>query len=140
MTKMTLICAAGAVALMAAACSDNTQEPAAPPADAANTTMTDPMAPTTAPATTGGMTLGMTNQQLEDADIVSADGTDLGDVDRVITDASGAVTGLAVRLDGRDGHVVVPVDGLTPTADGDVQTTMTAEALAALPVWTEQAM
>jgi hypothetical protein len=139
MTKMTLICAAGAVALMAAACSDNTQEPAVPPADEANTTMTDPMAPAPS-ATTGGMTLGMTNQQLEDADIVSADGTDLGDVERVITDASGAVTGLAVSLDGRDGHVVVPVDGLTPTADGDVQTTMTAEALAALPAWTEQAM
>ena len=139
MTKLNLICAVGAVALMAAACSDNTQETTAPPVDETAAPPMDTMAP--APTPTAGTALGMTTQQLEDADIVTADGTDLGDVERVVTDASGVVTGLAVSVGGAtDAYVVVPVDGLTTTADGDVQTTMTAEALAALPAWTPPAM
>lgn len=82
--------------------------------------------------------LGMTEAQLIDADLVAADGTDLGDVEQVRRDASGAVTGLLVELDDTDPDrwVVVPMDGLTTRPDGsdmDVQTSMTAADLAALP-------
>lgn len=82
--------------------------------------------------------LGLTEQQLLDADLVTADGTDLGDIEQVRRDASGNVTGLLVELDDSDPdrYVLVPMDGLTTRAEGDdtdVQTTMTAEELAALP-------
>lgn len=139
MTKFKLICAAGAIALMAAACTEREEEPAVPPADEMATPPADAMTPAPVPAS--GTALGMTSQQLEAADIVTADGADLGDVERVVTDDAGVVTGLAVGVGGAtDTFVVVPIDGLTTTADGDVQTTMTAEALAALPAWTPPAM
>ena len=82
--------------------------------------------------------LGLTETQLLDADLVTADGTDLGDVEMVRRDAAGAVTGLVVELDDTDPDrwVEVPMEGLATLADGDdidVQTTMTAEDLAALP-------
>ena len=46
--------------------------------------------------------LGMTELQLIDADLVAADGTDLGDIEAVHRDASGAVDGLFVELDNTD--------------------------------------
>lgn len=82
--------------------------------------------------------LGMTERQLLDADLRAADGTELGDVELVQRDASGAVTGLVVEIEDSDPDrfVVVPIEGLTTRPDGDdrdVQTTMTAAELAALP-------
>jgi hypothetical protein len=82
--------------------------------------------------------LGLTEAQLLDADLVSADGTDLGDVEQVRRGADGAVSGLLVEIEksNPDRYVVVPISGLTTRADGnetDVQTTMTAKDLAALP-------
>lgn len=87
---------------------------------------------------TAPIALGMSEAQLIDADLVAADGSDLGDVEQVRRDASGAVTGLLVELDDTDPDrwVVVPIDGLTARPDGndqDVQTSMTAADLAALP-------
>ena len=82
--------------------------------------------------------LGMTEAQLLDADLVTADGTDLGDIEAVHRDASGAVDGLFVELDNTDPDrfVMIPLDGLSMRTDGDdkdVQTGMTAQDLAALP-------
>jgi hypothetical protein len=82
--------------------------------------------------------LGLSEAQLLDADLVSADGTDLGDVEQVRRGANGAVGGLLISIENSDPdrYVVVPVDGLTTRPDGDdidVQTTMTAQDLAALP-------
>jgi hypothetical protein len=82
--------------------------------------------------------LGLTEAQLLDADLVTADGTDLGDVEQVRRGADGAVSGLLVEIEksNPDRYVVVPISGLTTRADGnetDVQTTMTAKDLAALP-------
>jgi len=82
--------------------------------------------------------LGMNEAQLLDADLVTADGTDLGEVEMVRRDASGAVTGLVVELEDTDPDrwVEVPLDGLTSRADGDdmdIQTSMSADDLAALP-------
>ena len=58
--------------------------------------------------------LGMTELQLIDADLVAADGTDLGDIEAVHRDASGAVDGLFVELDNTDPDrfVMIPLDGL----------------------------
>ena len=82
--------------------------------------------------------LGMTEAQLVDADLVTADGTDLGDIEMVRRGADGAVTGLVVEVDDAepDRWVEIAMDGLTSRPDGDdmdVQTTMTAADLAALP-------
>lgn len=82
--------------------------------------------------------LGMNEAQLLDADLVTADGTELGEVEMVRRDASGAVTGLVVELEDTDPDrwVEVPLDGLTSRADGDdmdIQTSMSADDLAALP-------
>jgi hypothetical protein len=82
--------------------------------------------------------IGMTERQLLDADLVTADGTELGDVEQLRRDESGAVTGLLVEIEDSDPdrYVVVPLDGLTAADSGrrgDVQTTMTARELAALP-------
>lgn len=82
--------------------------------------------------------LGMTEEELLDADLVTADGTDLGDIEAVRRDADGAVTGLVIELEDTDPDrwVEVPMDGLTTRPDGDdmdVQTGMSAEDLSALP-------
>ena len=82
--------------------------------------------------------LGMTEAQLLEADLVTADGTDLGDIALVRRDDDGTVTGLVIELEDTDPDrwVEIPMDGLTTRADGtdkDVQTAMTAAELAALP-------
>lgn len=82
--------------------------------------------------------LGMTERQLLDADLRAVDGADLGDVELVRRDASGAVTGFLVELEDSnpDRLVEVPLAGLTARPDGndmDIVTTMTAQQLAALP-------
>lgn len=135
MKTFNIVCAVGAVALLAGAC--NQPEETTVPADEMATA--DTMAPVDDGM--GGMTLGMTNAQLEDADVVSADGADLGDVERVVTDDTGQVTGLAVEVEGaaEGEYVLLPIAGLTTRADGmdnDVQTTMTVEDLRGLPAWT----
>jgi hypothetical protein len=82
--------------------------------------------------------LGMTETELLDADLVTADGTDLGDVEQVRRSADGTVEGVLVSIEDSDPEriVLVTLDGLTSRPDGDdtdLQTTMTAEDLAALP-------
>lgn len=82
--------------------------------------------------------LGLTERQLLDADLVAADGTELGDVEQIRRGLDGEVEGLLVEIEDSnpDRYVVVPIDGLTTRASGndtDVQTTMTAQDLAALP-------
>lgn len=82
--------------------------------------------------------LGLTERQLLDADLVAEDGSELGDVEQVRRDASGAATGLLVEIEDSnpDRYVVVPLDGLSVRGEGnsaDLQTSMTAQDLAALP-------
>ncbi|MGV3556447.1 MAG: PRC-barrel domain containing protein [Croceibacterium sp.] len=85
--------------------------------------------------------LGLTEAQLLDADLVAADGTDLGDIEQIQRDASGAVTGFLVEVENSnpDRYVVVPLAGLTTRVSGndtDLQATMTAADLGALPAAT----
>ena len=86
--------------------------------------------------------LGLTERQLLDGELVTADGTELGDIEQVRRDAGGAVTSLVVEIEDSspDRYVDVPLAGLTVRQgsmdDPDIQTTMTAQALAALPDFT----
>ena len=82
--------------------------------------------------------LGMTEQQLIDAELVDADGNELGEVEQVRRNAMGTVDGLVVELENTnpDRFVVVPMKNMVSQPDGDdtnVRTTMTARQLAALP-------
>ena len=83
-------------------------------------------------------TLGMTEEQLLDADLVDADGNDLGDVELVERNAMRTVTGLVIELEGSDPErfVTVRLRDLEAVPDGDemnVRTTLSAGQLAALP-------
>lgn len=82
--------------------------------------------------------LGLTERQLLDADLVTPDGTELGDIEQVRRGTDNAVEGLLVEIEDStpDRYVIVPVTGLTARETGndkDLQTTMTAAQLAALP-------
>ncbi len=82
--------------------------------------------------------LGLTERQLLDADLITAAGVELGDVAQVRRDENGTVTGVVVEIEDSnpDRFVVVPIAGLTVRVTGDdrdLQTTMTATDLAALP-------
>lgn len=82
--------------------------------------------------------LGLTEAQLLDADLVGADGKDLGDVEQVLRDRDNKVDRLLVELDGigPDRYVHVPITGLKPVVNGndtDLATPLTKADLAALP-------
>lgn len=82
--------------------------------------------------------LGLTEAQLLDADLIAADGSDLGDIEEVRRDASGVVEGLLIEVEDSnpDRYVVIPVDGLTTRAvddDIDLATTITMAEIEAMP-------
>ncbi|MEH6665272.1 MAG: hypothetical protein V7678_10505 [Brevundimonas sp.] len=86
--------------------------------------------------------LGMNRDQLEDADLRSADRADLGDVEAIIIDADNAVTGFAIDLEGDDRDVVIALDQVTALeidGDRDLQTALTADQVRALPDWDREA-
>lgn len=94
----------------------------------------------TSAAAAGGAVaaLGLIDEQLLDADLVAADGTDLGDVEQVRRGADSAVESFLVEVDDSDPdrYVVVPLAGLVTRVSGDdtdLQTAMTAAEIAALP-------
>ena len=82
--------------------------------------------------------LGLTETQLLDAELVGADGQELGDVAQVLRDASTKVDRLVVEIEDSnpDRYVHVPITGLKTVVRGDdtdLQTTMTKAELAGLP-------
>lgn len=82
--------------------------------------------------------LGLSEAQLLDADLVAADGTDLGDVAKVLRGPDGKVDRLLVEIEGTnpDRYVHVPILGLKTRVQGgdtDLESTMTRAELAALP-------
>jgi hypothetical protein len=142
--KTVMISLAAAGLLAAAACSDNTDDDVVqPPAPgAAAEPVTEQRAETA--QTAAALAFGMTRQQLEDADLMSADFTDLGDVETLVLDAGGQLTHVVVELEGPgDRKVALPIADVSSVAanDGrtkDLSTTLTAGQLAALPEWTPQ--
>lgn len=134
----TLFAAASAAALLAA-CSQPPAKPDKTPEASPDAASAPTMAGAPA-AAAGVMALGLTVAQLEDADIITPAGVDLGDVQRVDVDASGAVTGLIIEPAGEGGPrwVRIPLDGLTTRKEGDdydLVSTMTLVQLKALPAW-----
>lgn len=126
---------AAAVTALLAACSQPASTPEARP-DAASAP-----APNDTPDTPhGAMALGLTTMQLEDADLVSPTGVDLGDVERVDVDGAGRITGLIIAPSGEGQRWVrLSLEGLTARADGDdhdVVADLTLEQLKAMPAWT----
>lgn len=143
MTRMT-VAALGLLALGAAACSDREDDVAMAPAPGAAPVAVSEQA---AEKTTGvvALALGMTREQLEDADLMSLDNTDLGDVETLVLDASGTLTHVVVELEGPgDLHKIVPLGnlGVGEQVDGsskDLTTDLSAAQLEALPDWTPPA-
>lgn len=138
MRSLSLAVAASA-ALIMAGCSDRsddaTQSPEAgaspaPPAEAQH-------------ADQAVLAMGMTRQQLEDADLVSRANVELGEVDTVVLDPSGALTHLVIELEGPGAvKVVAPVADVAPidrNGDRDLVTDLTLAQLHALPAWTPRA-
>ncbi|MEN5052233.1 MULTISPECIES: hypothetical protein [Brevundimonas] len=133
-----LLAAASAAALMAA-CSEAPPKPAKTPEASPDAASAPRMTHTAAPAA-GATALGLTVKQLEDADLITPAGIDLGDVQKVDVDASGAITGLIIEPAGEGGPrwVRISLDGLTPRKEGDdydLVSDMTLEQLKAMPAW-----
>ena len=133
-----LLAAASAAALMAA-CSEAPPKPAKTPEASPDAASAPRMTHTAAPAA-GATALGLTVKQLEDADLITPAGIDLGDVQKVDVDASGAITGLIIEPAGEGGPrwVRISLDGLKPRKEGDgydLVSDMTLEQLKAMPAW-----
>lgn len=82
--------------------------------------------------------LGLTEAQLRDADLVDAADVDLGDVEYVVRGADGVITALVVEIADTepDRFVEIPLGGLEAVHRGDdwdVRSTLTRDALLALP-------
>lgn len=92
-------------------------------------------------ATQTALALGLTRAELEDADLLAPGPafTDLGDVETLVLDAGGQVTGLVIDLEGLDKDVVVPIASVTSLRrenEVDLTTTMSQADLQALPAYT----
>jgi ABC-type amino acid transport substrate-binding protein len=127
---MRILLLAACSALLLAAC-DSKQEAAEDKMERAAETSATVAGPVPA-------ALGLSEAQLLDADIVGADGKDLGDVSQVLRGADDKVDRLLVELDGigPDRYVHVPVQGLKVVVRGDdtdLQTSMTKADLDAMP-------
>ena len=143
MSRLTPV-ALGLLALGAAACSDREEDVAMAPTPGA-----EPVAvpEQVAEAATGAAALafGMTREQLEDADLMSLNNTDLGDVETLVLDANGTLTHVVVELEGpADLHKIVPLGnlGVGEQVDGsskDLTTDLSAAQLEDLPDWTPPA-
>ncbi|MBA4001565.1 PRC-barrel domain-containing protein [Brevundimonas sp.] len=140
--RMTLSAVAAVSLLGVAACGDNQDDVVrAPDVDAAAAGQAQPVTEGVARHVTA---LGMDRDQLEDADLLSAERTKLGEVEAIIIDADNNVTGFAIDVEGpEDRYVVVPLDQVTSIdieGDRSLQTALTAQQLNALPQWDRDTM
>lgn len=142
MTRLS-IAAVAMMALAAAACSDREDDVVQAPAPGAAPVA---VSETRADAATNSAALafGMTREQLEDSDLMSLNNTDLGDVETLVLDSTGALTHVVVELEGGDLKKMVPLSalGVGTQTDGssvDLTTSLSAAQLSALPNWTPAA-
>lgn len=131
-----------ALPLLIAGCSGGEPDAPAGAEVAANGAVSAPApaaTPVALPSASGpGTAFGLTTRQIEDADLVDNDGRDLGDIDRVETDASGNIVGVVVEIDDTspDRFVRLPIAQLTGVADGDdwnLRAATSRDELMALP-------
>ena len=82
--------------------------------------------------------LNLTVEQIEELDVVSADGARLGNVDEVLATAEGDVVAISIDMNGILGlgerDVILPLDRIE-LFEGDLRTELTEEELEALPRW-----
>lgn len=73
-----------------------------------------------AAAQQAALALGLTREQLEDADILDPTGREIAAVEQVVMDSAGKVTGLLVEIDDTDPdrNVIIPLDGLIVVEQG----------------------
>ncbi|MFN3815525.1 PRC-barrel domain-containing protein [Brevundimonas sp.] len=140
--RLTLSAVAAVSLLGVAACGDNQGDVVrAPDVDAAAAGQAQPVTEGVARHVTA---LGLDRDQLEDADLLSAERTKLGEVEAIIIDADNNVTGFAIDVEGpEDRYVVIPIDQVTSIdieGDRDLQTALTAQQLNALPRWDRDTM
>ncbi len=80
----------------------------------------------------------MTVDQLEDMDIVNADGDEIGEVEEVLADVDGNIVAITAEVGGflgiGDKEVVVSLDEFE-LRDDELVTSLTKEQLEALPLW-----
>ncbi|HBI19274.1 MULTISPECIES: PRC-barrel domain-containing protein [unclassified Brevundimonas] len=142
MTRILPFAAALLMTASVGACSDRDDDIVQAPAPGA-TPSSLPARQADVAATNAALAFGMTRDQLEDADIVSRAGADLGDIETLVLDASGALTHLVVELNGPgDMKVLVPVADVAPidrNGGKDLVTDLTPGQLQALPAWTPPA-
>jgi hypothetical protein len=123
------------------ACSDREDDVVQQPAPNA---APQPVSDTRADAATASaaVAFGMTRDQLEDSDLVSADNTDLGDVETLVLDPQGRLTHVVVELEGPgDLKVLVPagdISSVERTGERNLSTALTLAQLQALPAWTPE--
>ena len=140
MTRSLMI-AAAAAALLAACSQQKETPPAAAPADTAPAAGPAMTAQPDAAAMTQGepLVLGLRSAQLEGANLLSTDGTDVGDVQKVDVSSDGKATGLIVAPTGvGERWVRLPLAGLTVKTLGDdhvVVTGLTLDQVKTLPAW-----
>lgn len=136
-----LLSAAALLVLGAAACSDREDDVVQAPAPGAAPVPVEETRADVA-ASSAAFAYGMTRDQLEDADVLSRQNTDLGDVETLVLGPQGDLTHVVVELEGAgDVQVVVPRDQLTSIAQDngrsiDLVTDLTAAQLRALPPYT----
>lgn len=135
---------AAPLALLAVAACDNRSDDVvqAPTANTPAAPVSESMA--NAATDAAALALGMTRQQLEDADLVgpAPDHVKLGEVETLVLDGAGQVTHLVIDVEGSDTDVVAPITGVTALrrgADMDLATEWTAAQLRALPAWNPNA-
>ncbi|QDX26696.1 hypothetical protein FPZ54_12200 [Sphingomonas suaedae] len=130
------------MALAVTACSEATPEPPPGAEVAANGVASVPgptRTPQALPTASGpGTAFGLTRQQLEDAHLVDTVGRELGEVERIETDASGEVTAAIVEVADTDPDRLVrlPITRLTAVANGagwDLRAMTSREELIAMP-------
>lgn len=128
-------------ALALVACNDTDDDVVQAPAPGAQPEpVSENMAQTA--TTQAALTLGMTREQLEDADVLSSTLTDLGDVETLVLDPAGQVTHVVIELEGGgdDRMVSVPIGQVTSYKDDlgnvDLKTDLTSAQLEAMAPWT----
>jgi hypothetical protein len=101
------------------------------------------LAPAAALAQADASPLGISRDQLEDADLVDARGREIGEVEGLVAGADGVVTAVIVEVDQRDPtpdrRVQLPLAGLKAIPDRsdpgefNIQTQQTVQQLLAMP-------
>ena len=82
--------------------------------------------------------LNLPASEIEDMDIVGPDGSDIGDAEEVLVNATGQAAAVSAEIGGFLGvgekEVIIPLNQLQLSGD-DLATSMTKEQLEALPEW-----